>query len=742
MPLSIELSVDQIKEIVAAAAQPKPHSGAHLLDVDYVEFASGEITSEHRERVLSHVSICSSCASQVEDLLLKMPKIIANISDIHSDVVKASSTAIAPPRSFDSAAYDDLHTRALALLNTCGAVERAADYLLPSGLHCDTHINLATVCSSEEALCDIADLFLELFKDTEFDTIVSHGWTMGMIARRMASRLRERVNRVVAVACTEGYGPPTLATDLDPSQRVLVLIDVFVTGKLIDDLRTLLETRGSRVLGFGVVASHRPGSETFGRIRVLCTIPFEVQRTRHCQRCGVLPLLQFNPVSCCMTSKRTEPRSPTEFLREHPEALEFWEAINDARACERHRIERDTHHLTFVNVKRLLESDASRKTILSTLAQTMSLLRPCPSTFIVPDRARAQLLAEHLASHCTDSGVENVELVPVIKTPGGWHIDPSLVQRIRQRHVLVIDSAVGHGSTVDELWMFSRQFDVASFGVVTVISRLSETHETALRRLTRDRYIAAFRFPMRPLALHQGNELCPVCRETSELAAEANVTGAQALKGLLNHLRSAAMQRRMASAQLTQEKAAQLPLPGVPLPPLLERCSRNVAAGVMLNALHASRNNGMAPLKLPELSDSNIPLRNRTAMVESLPAGVSRWSGSELVRNLEACLRDDEVDSLWAAASTILARETGEEWIRLFIAKTEQAPQLWTSGSETNWDRVAYSIHQVTRRNFSARQALFQYVNRVKASFRSSVPDSVHKVMEVTESDLFDAESL
>jgi hypothetical protein len=146
----------------------------------------------------------------------------------------------------------------------------------------------------------------------------------------------------------------------------------------------------------------------------------------------------------------------------------------------------------------------------------------------------------------------------------------------------------------------------------------------------------------------------------------------------------------------------------------------------------------MAPLKLPEVCDVRIPAKNRAAMIESLPAGISKWSGTELLRDLEACLGNHEVDSVWAAAATVLATETGEQWIRMFKDKLSRAPHLWCTGSDATWDSIAYSIHQVAKRHFASREDLHCYVQEVSKSFAGAAPKSVVKLAEVTSPTEFD----
>jgi hypothetical protein len=119
-------------------------------------------------------------------------------------------------------------------------------------------------------------------------------------------------------------------------------------------------------------------------------------------------------------------------------------------------------------------------------------------------------------------------------------------------------------------------------------------------------------------------------------------------------------------------------------------------------------------------------------MIGCLPAGISKWSGTELLRDLEACLGDEEVDTVWAAAASVLAAEVGEQWIRLFQEKLRSAPHLWCTGTDATWDSIAYSVFQVAKKHYGLRHDLHCYVQGVAKSLGDAVPQSVTKLAEVT----------
>ncbi|MGD9904296.1 MAG: hypothetical protein AB7U83_12600 [Vicinamibacterales bacterium] len=727
MPTTMNLTSERIRALFNSARDLPKTVGRHLDEREVAEYASGVIEPDRSASAERHLATCASCASAVEGLVLRLQP--GPAVDVNSSQLAPLPGVAEPTIRLRQAAVDvrETHARVEALLNELGCVERDGDYALPNGLHADAHINVARLCSSEEALLEIAKAFMRVFRDVPFDAILAHGWTMGMIARRMDALLREQGRSPVQLAETEGYNPPTLVSGFTASSRVLVLTDVFVTGGLIEDLRLLLERRHSRAVGFGVVAAYRPGSERFGRIRPLCTPKFSVQPAAECSRCGILPLLEFNPVSCCMTKRRSEPRSPTEFLLDYPGATEFWEVVQRAKACEHHRVERRTHHLAFVDVARVLSDACGSAGIVDGLSR--ALLRAQPDLLVVPRRKRARLLADRLVARCKEVGGSDLESVAAVQAPTGWHVDSRDARRLAGKNVFIVDSAVGRGATLDNLFLLCRRHGAGTIGMVTLVSRLSEAHESALDALMCGRFLSAHRFPMRPLAVYRTPEVCPVCARRSELTEDASSSQAGPLRRLAARLTRRGSAR---AATLPAPAPTQLALPSLGDRPLLERCAPSVAAAITLNALHSSRNNGMAPLRLPEASDARIPAKNRAAMIACLPSGVSRWGGAALLRDIEACFAGEEVDAVWAAAASVLATELGEQWVRLFQESLRRAPHLWSTGSDATWDSIAYSVFQVAKKHYGLRQNLHLYVQGVARSLGNGAPQSVAKLAEVT----------
>ena len=145
-------------------------------------------------------------------------------------------------------------------------------------------------------------------------------------------------------------------------------------------------------------------------------------------------------------------------------------------------------------------------------------------------------------------------------------------------------------------------------------------------------------------------------------------------------------------------------------PTFLKTCRPAIASGITLHALNAARTNGMAPLRLPELTDQHIPWKNRAAMVENLPTGVIAWSEGFLEQDLEAVLRNSENPNIWKASVDVLSREGHGNWLEYFdglVSRLHKAP------SQTFWAHVACCAYLVAREDPSGAAEVRQWVEQL-----------------------------
>jgi orotate phosphoribosyltransferase len=613
--------------------------------------------------------------------------------------LESGAVGIAIEKHTLASTYEDFGDIVRSQLFDLGAVETDCDYELPSGLHSDTYINVGKLCASEDALSTVALALDSCFSDVSFDTIVTNGWAMAMIARRLATlRSRRGATRIQDVIC-EGYEHLTFAGDILPNSRTLVLVDVNVTGSLLNRLVSAVRRINGIVVGTGALAyaisniSKRPKE-----LRYLADIEMDIASPTkgNCARCNKKSLKVFNPVAQCMTQRAPFPRSPTEFLTQNSQAREFWEFVNVADAYEHHRKEDDTHYLAFVDTKKLLDHARIGPTLVNRLRDRVLLRTGRPDCLLIPDRPRSKRLATMLCKAFKEFDPSSEPEVIIARrsrmskvhpaTFATWHVLSQEAAAMEGRIVLVVDTAAGHGRTLDNLTCLAAENRAKSVGAAVLLSRLTETCEQAFDTRLTSGFTWLFHLPIRPVVIRGPDvSLCPVCRRRAALRAIGEKSPSPEVRQWCEYVVSRIRIPRQAS-ELPTNADRQLSL----FPQsdeFIRSCRASVASGVTLHALNAAMNNGMAPLTLPELTNASIPVRNRAAMIENLPQSAIEWSGEVLAEDLREFLAHGDEAAIWRASADALARAGSNEWlshIEQFLGRLEgrrrpASPSFWNN---------------------------------------------------------------
>jgi orotate phosphoribosyltransferase len=608
-----------------------------------------------------------------------------------------------------------LQSEVMDLLAAAGAVERAYDYVLPSGLHSDTHVRVGKLCHSEEWLRAVAGALHRLFSDVTFDAVAAAGWPMAAIARRLAVLRSGPKKSVPHVVLCEGYAPPRLLGDLPAGNRVLILVDVVVTGGLVERLAQVVHRAGAEIVGAGaVVQSQHPSALARGLLRPLCRVPMHVVASRDCPRCGRLERREFNPFAHCMTAKAPTARSPSQFLDYAPEAREFWEYVDTVGAYEHHRVERGAHYTAFVDTLKMLEHPVIGPKLVGKLRDLLDRTGT-PDVLLFPNLKRAKVLAGRLGEVlATRESRGRIALVTTRSRDGHWHLSRTVRCRLYAKSVLIVDSAAGHGRTLDELSMLAHACGASRVGGAVVLSRLSESAEESFRARLSGGFHRLYHLPVRPVLIYgDDRDVCPVCQRKAAVTRAAQESRLEAIKQLATWLSQ--RRGRQGSREETGGGA-----PATRQPTLfpaetsfLSTCSSQVASGVTLHSLHAAMTNGMAPLALPEVSDPQIPRRNRVAMLENLPVGVVEWSRGVLDRQLQDLLAREDTSSLWRASACVLARERHLDWAEHLAGFLDRCPELSLAPRPLFWNNLVCSAYIASHGNAQAQGELRRRVEEI-----------------------------
>lgn len=606
----------------------------HLSAEELVTYALGRLQPDELLRADQHLSTCVECLTLVEQAV--------------------DAVAVLPGSETDESLEAVNERQVLDLLTTHDAIEREFDYVLPSGLHSDTHVNLGKLCWTDQGLDNLARLLDRRLNGRRFDLIISHGWPMAAVARRMAWKYRAAVSTLVE---SQGYEAPALSHSIGPNRSALILIDVAVTGGLARRLSAMVVDSGSHVAAIAAIVDARIERKQ-PEVLSLCTVAIRRWNESDCPLTGVLEERVFNPVSYRMTTKKDAGRSPVSLFNSDSEFSDLWTAIYRAGAYQRHRIDGQVHYNGFIDTEKLLEHPVTGPQLVSEIGRRiLAGTSDTPDVLVVPQRHRGRLFGTRLREFIYGETGKIPELIVVGIRRGRAVITDAVERKLYKRFVLVCDSATSHGGTLDTLCYRVTRLGAADVGAAVLVSRLKESCEEAFRNRLNGRFWRLYYFPL-PAFWVEGNsrEACPFCALRADIDGLARRLGLRALKELAESF----VEGRGDRSQRGSLKPRPEPSNG---DDLLQRCERRIAGGVTLHTLLTAMNDGMAPLELPEISAPWLPANKRAAMLESLPAGTIKWSGQSFERELMNCLAEEPSHQVWLAAANLFAREGRGEWL-------------------------------------------------------------------------------
>jgi hypothetical protein len=272
-------------------------------------------------------------------------------------------------------------------------------------------------------------------------------------------------------------------------------------------------------------------------------------------------------------------------------------------------------------------------------------------------------------------------------------------------------------------------------GVAVLLSRLSESCELAFSRRLSEGFHRLFNLPIRPVVIRGATRvICPVCQRQAAIESAAMETRSEAIKCLAANYSRVPFKRADQGIDKRSNAVAdtQLTLFDSDQPSFLSTCHASVARGLTLHSLYAAKNNGMAPLLLPELSDASIPSKNRRAMVKDLPRGTLDWSGESLEHTLEDCLEFDQTTgSVWSATAYVLASEQRTSWLENLGSLIERSASLRLKPQPMFWNTVECGSYVMARANQADRELVEHQLNSLASQFSGTEAGiSLRRVLE------------
>jgi orotate phosphoribosyltransferase len=688
----------------------------HPVEDDLFAYATGTLPPTEGQRMQRHLDACDECASRInafqaaaqawegadgdrrlEELINRHRRARHTQNEIVFATGNNSGSGSTPETSTEENRRNQREQLVSKTLSDAGAIERECDYTLPCGLHSDTHINLGKICRRENSLAGIVSALDEALQGETFDTVVSTGWALATIARRLVLRRRTQTRRRIRHVMVEGYDPPTVLEEVTPGARVILLLDVVVTGgQVLRVTEELWKQKATSVKAIAIVDADFSGRCIATPIERLCRIPMDLARSGECRRCGMLPSAEFNPIAGRMTKKKVQPRSPSEFLSDDSVARELWESVNTAAAFEHHRIVGTRHYLGFVDTAALLRHPETGPLIVEKLCRRIEARSGVPDVVLVPARARGLLFGGCLVRGFEQFlGVSGVRLERVRQQAG--HFALKGVRDLSGLRVLVADAAAGHGDTLDELALLSTSAGAASVAGAVLLSRLSEVCERSFDERLSGGFVRLYSMPVRPITVRDKNRMnCSVCQRRQDLKQAVAELPAGRVREVAKRLSAGPRFRRRtvpaAPSILSGERQGAL----FPLGPL-STCRPGVASGIALHALHAAMGDGMAPLSLPEIASNNIPSAKRAALVADLPAGVLKWSGPPLLEQLCGFLKRGRDRDVWTAIVELMSRSGSTDWVDCLGDAISNAETFDPWMDDQFWARMILVVHRLAR---------------------------------------------
>ncbi|HET6325787.1 MAG TPA: hypothetical protein VFG04_14010 [Planctomycetaceae bacterium] len=668
------------------------------------------------------ISICGADHKPVDPAELLFSYLRDSEIILRIEVASAQTNREFSPRAIES------------LLKSIGAIEQEFAYVLPTGLLTDTHVNAATLCDFEAAIQRIASA-IDFTFPIHFDVVASNGWPTATIARRLAAiRNRRNAGVVVREIMFEGYVDPMPVEDMPHGARVLVLTDVSVTGGLLSLLCKSVVRFGGIVVGkCAIVAASNPRMVHDRDLRALCFLPMLLSETDEIPELQWREKRYFNPLSSCMTEKKHAGRSPSEFYESDQEARAFWdflekllcETADPGRFYRRHKVVGNTHYSEFIDTLQLLRHETAGRWLVEQIRDRLAERNVVPDVIVCTNRHRAQLFAEMLCTSFDAAVDAAISVVVASKGKFGWGIrDSEAAGKLRGRRVLICDTAIGHGKTVDQLALLASHWGAKGVGVVAILSRLAERAEESFDRRLSNGFHRLFNLPIRPVVIRGASKtICPVCQRQAAIEGAAEETRSEAIQCLAASRSRVPFRREgvMVREPSRAEGPKQLTLFPASTPSFLSTCHASVARGLTLHSLYAARNNGMAPLSLPELSDAAIPPKNRRAMVKDLPHGTLEWSGDALEQTLERCLESESVTSgVWSAAAWVLALEHRSQWVDDLGGFIARSPNVRLRSQPTFWNTLECGSYLLWRSGPSERSQLKDSLSSLASRFEGT----------------------
>lgn len=161
-------------------------------------------------------------------------------------------------------------------------------FKLPSGFHSQTYIQTSIVLQYPHIAQKIAKEMADKFKDT-VDVVLSPNPAVLVIGQEIA-----RIKKARSIFTERNEGIMVLKRNfrINENEKVLIVDDVFSTGKICSEAITLVKNYRAKVVGICAIVDRSTGEVPFNvPVRALVSYPLELYSPENCPLCKMgLPL--------------------------------------------------------------------------------------------------------------------------------------------------------------------------------------------------------------------------------------------------------------------------------------------------------------------------------------------------------------------------------------------------------------------------------------------------------------------
>lgn len=175
----------------------------------------------------------------------------------------------------------------IGILQEHGAI-LTGHFQLPSGFHTQTYIQTSIVLQYPHIAQKIAKEMSEKFNE-HIDVILSPNPAILVIGQEIA-----RIKKARSIFTERNEGVMVLKRNfkINENERVLIVDDVFSTGKICSEAISLVRNYKAKVIGISAIIDRSTGELPFNvAVRALASYPLELYTPENCPLCKMgIPL--------------------------------------------------------------------------------------------------------------------------------------------------------------------------------------------------------------------------------------------------------------------------------------------------------------------------------------------------------------------------------------------------------------------------------------------------------------------